>query len=165
MFSNNKGSGLSFALIIFSLIIIISTNSIEVVKSSYKMIDLHKKEFQLKEEVLNFLELLLVNVSIEIDNKIKSIQSEQEFNDYFLDQNFAINLSNIYNSKKIQTKVTKNKENVIDYKIEAVFKEDGLSKGYEVNFIIENPFTKTTDDTIYNSKDLLKVYRYKEKVE
>lgn len=161
MSTNNKGSVLVCTLIIFSIVIMISFNEINMTKANSEIIHLEKEEFLLEEKSLSYLELIISNIANQIDSKINLFSNEEEFYDYFTSKSFISSIS--YNDKNISTEIkyTKNTDE-INYKIETTYKENDIYKSTTCSLEIKNPFTLTTNSTIYTSKDLIKIHNYKE---
>ena len=115
MSTNNKGSVLVCTLIIFSIVIMISFNEINMTKANSEIIHLEKEEFLLEEKSLSYLELIISNIANQIDSKINLFSNEEEFYDYFTSKSFISSIS--YNDKNISTEIkyTKNTDE-INYK-------------------------------------------------
>lgn len=161
MYTNNKGFVLVFTLIIFSVIIMISFNTINITKTNSNIIHLEKKEFLLEEKSLSSLEIIISNIANQIDSKINLFNSKEDFYNYFTSDLFKSSIS--YNDKNISTKIDQIKNtDKINYMLETTYKENKMSKNTSVNLVIENPFDLTTNSTAYTSRDLIKINYYKE---
>lgn len=146
MYLNNKGSILIFTLIIFSTISTITMMCIGLNYSNKMIYNLEVKETKLIEDALSGIELCSSNIKNEINQIIKHVNNESDFNQYLLSNEFInkirdiskIYLDNVY--IEIPNNPTVDENGYCNFKIISTSIEDKYKKKFQVSIKIKNPF-------------------------
>ncbi|MFI3209820.1 MAG: hypothetical protein R3Y64_02010 [Peptostreptococcaceae bacterium] len=156
MFTNNRGSILLFSTIIFTVISVMTIMIVNINKSFDEVMNLEYSEFYLQEEALNSIELSISQIASIIDNKLLTINSEEEFNEYFTSQEFIDTIN--YKGDKITIDLSRVNKDDLEYDIFSKYQNNGAYKSFNSNIKINNPFI-TTGATVY-ARDLLEINSY-----
>ncbi|MGL5347439.1 MAG: hypothetical protein ACRDA3_08805 [Peptostreptococcaceae bacterium] len=137
---------------------------------------LEYKETRLIESSLSGIEILSSNVLKKVDSNFTNSNNKDEFDSYFLGNNFEDSISDISGIEISNLKVNIVKENpfyvdgTYNFKITSSANEGKYSKKYQAKVKINNPFLdyKEEEMELENFKnnikvsDLVKIYNYKE---
>lgn len=154
MYYNNKGSVLVFVLIVFSIVSTVIMMCIGLNYSNSKISNLNYKNIVMKESLLSAIELVHSNILKEVSTYLKNSETEDEFKNYFLGNEFSNNIKNISKSQiqnttiKIPGKIIYNSSGLVTFQIQATFKEDNYTKKYGASVEINTNlnFQNTSDE-------------------
>lgn len=171
MYTKSKGSILLTTVVVFSIIIIICMTCVGLNYSNLKIYNLEYIKVKMDEKGWSSIELVHSNIVKDVMNILENSQSEEEFNQYFLTQEFKKSTTDIsYSDLKgvsinIPNKIVINEvDKTIEFKINSKVKDKNYSKDYEVSVKIKNPYYKVENNNQVKSNinEMVKVYDYKE---
>ena len=143
MYYNNKGSVLIFILIIFSVVSTITMMCIGLNYSNSRISGLNYQNLVIEESLLSSIEIVHSNILKEVSRNIENSNTEDEFKECFLGNEFKNNIKSISSSKlenvtiKIPTNIICDSNGLITFKIESTFKKDNYLKRYSASVNID----------------------------
>lgn len=183
---NNKGSILVTTLIIFSIILTMAMTCIGLHYTNSNIFNLEYKETDMTEIGYGAIEIVNSNILESVQYILKNTSNKEEFNNYFLGNNFLIDIKDITKSElkgvsiNVPSNIKIDKTNgTLEFKVISNVVDNKYSKKFQASVKINNPFLnsvkdfdenlqKDKDDNIetdikeYNIKEIVKVYDYKE---
>ncbi|MGL6107446.1 hypothetical protein [Romboutsia sp.] len=144
--NSNKGSILIFTLIIFSIISVITMMCIGLNYSNQSLFKLEYEDTILEENALSGLEITKSNILKEVEQTVSNSNNEQEFNNYFLGNNFINNIKNISKTElnnvsiNIPNKLIYDENGFLSFSIISTSKEKKYIKQIQGSVKIKNPF-------------------------
>lgn len=157
MYFNNKGSILIFTLIIFSIISMITMMCIGLNYSNKRSYNLEYKETKMIENALSGIEVAGSNILKEVKINLENANSEEDFKNYFLGNNFSnkvcdmsqIDLSNVNVNITSGPKFENNE--YCTFKITSSSHENSYFKKFQANVKIKNPFVEYGNNLNYEN--------------
>jgi len=147
MYYNNKGSILVTTLIVFSIIVTISMTCIALHYSNSSIFNLEYKEANIKEAGYSTIDIVHSNILKEVEFVLQNTSNKDEFNNYFLGNNFLSNIKDISKSElngalvSIPTKIeVDNINGFLKFDIVSTVKDDVYIKKFQASVKIKNPF-------------------------
>jgi len=147
MYYNNKGSILVTTLIVFSIIVTISMTCIALHYSNSSIFNLEYKEANIKEAGYGTIDIVHSNILKEVEFVLQNTSNKDEFNNYFLGNNFLSNIKDISKSDlggtlvSIPTKIqVDNINGFLKFDIISTEKDDVYIKKFQASVKIKNPF-------------------------
>lgn len=147
MYYNNRGSILVTTLIVFSIIVTISMTCIGLHYSNSNIFNLEYKEANIKEAGYGTIDIVHSNILKEIEFILQNTSNKDEFNNYFLGNNFLSNIKDISKSELNGTLVSIPKKIEVDningflkFDIVSTVKDDVYIKKFQASVKIKNPF-------------------------
>ncbi len=147
MYYNNRGSILVTTLIVFSIIVTISMTCIGLHYSNSSIFNLEYKEANIKEAGYGTIDIVHSNILKEVEFVLQNTSNKDEFNNYFLGNNFLSNIKDISKSElngtlvSIPTKIeVDNINGFLKFDIVSTVKDDVYIKKFQASVKIKNPF-------------------------
>ena len=147
MYYNNRGSILVTTLIVFSIIVTISMACIGLHYSNSSIFNLEYKEANIKETGYGTIDIVHSNILKEVEFVLQNTSNKDEFNNYFLGNNFLSNIKDISKSDlsgtlvSIPTKIqVDNINGFLKFDIISTVKDDVYIKKFQASVKIKNPF-------------------------
>lgn len=158
---DNKGTILIFTLMIFSIISIITMMCIGLNYSNNTLFKLEYKRIILKENSESGLEITSSNILKEVENAALTTNSEEEFKDYFLGNNFINKIKDISHSqlKNVSINIPNQpvyENGVVKFKITSTSTENKYAIQMQASINIKNPYIDIVDidKSKYNNQPL-----------
>ena len=147
MYYNNRGSILVTTLIVFSIIVTIAMACIGLHYSNSSIFNLEYKEANIKETGYGTIDIVHSNILKEVEFVLQNTSNKDEFNNYFLGNNFLSNIKDISKSDlkgtlvSIPTKIeVDNINGFLKFDIISTVKEGVYIKKFQASVKVKNPF-------------------------
>ena len=163
MYYNNRGSILVTTLIVFSIIVTIAMACIGLHYSNSSIFNLEYKEANIKETGYGTIDIVHSNILKEVEFVLQNTSNKDEFNNYFLGNNFLSNIKDISKSDlkgtlvSIPTKIeVDNINGFLKFDIISTVKEGVYIKKFQASVKVKNPFfTQVANEEKSTNLDIL----------
>lgn len=160
MYYNNKGSILVTTLIIFSIIVTMAMACIGLNYSNSNIFNLEYKEANIKEIGYGSIDVVHSNILREVEYVLQNTSNKDEFNNYFLGNNFLNNIKDISKSElngalvNVPTKIKiDNINGLLEFDIISTVRDDIYVKKFQASVKIKNPFISQVVNEQYENSE------------